>query len=762
MKKSFSALCLLAIIGLAGCKEGPLPEDIDNPVGGDTGYVAFRIKSADTGGMTRAWLDDENKDYAPGEDGGSHAQWEFANEDAIVDNLQANRMFFFRADGSYHSSSLLTLEEGGKHDSNHGASYPEKLYTATVKRTSDRGEQDWPTQCLVVLNGRPSALNALLLRAQADANFNLEAFLAYVNTDFGDGAAEGEGETLGLYKYKGDADSKPKYYFTMSNSVFFQGDSYSEDKLLNATQIPEGALQATAALASSNPVTVYVERVVAKVEVGFIKYDGVTGDTTTPAYFSDENNGGFTYSFKDNTGADSQEGESKWLGSGNEKETPIKLKAVITGWTINGVEYQTKLFKDVNFSNVEPAVAYTGSADAPFEGWNDDNHHRSYWARDNHYIWNAAQYPTQYRKAFNGNATSYQANWAYGNATEEEDGNDIYNPNYPWALDYKPFDAESNPRKHKYCLENTFDIGNEANYKHMIMGSHLLIKGRLIMDGEENKALDEIADKYYYSDRYYDETTYINRQVAIITELLGENVTGENVVPATIMWDIDGDAGKTQYTYTAIKGGLWYSTDGETFKKVLTANDAENGAYAIKATDIFGIAPAYVLKGDGRVTIGLKGDDENGFGYGAEGVSLYYSVDPVAVDETTGAPVEGTKFVQLTRNELVSLIYGITNVADCFKNGRMYYAVPIEHKLAAGAGNDYEAKYDNIKTGEYGIVRNHWYRFTISNIVKPGIPVHDPEQPIIPNYDEEDRYLSLQVVIIPWHIVDNGNVSLTK
>lgn len=761
MKKLFSALCFLAIIGLAGCKEGPLPEDIENPVGGDTGYVAFRIKSADTGGMTRAWLDDNENDYAPGEDGGSHAQWEFANEDAIVDNLQANRMFFFRANGTYHSSSLLTLTEGGNHSANHGSSYPEKLYTATVKRTSDRGEQDWPTQCLVVLNGRPSALNALLLRAQADANFNLDAFLAYVNTDFGDGAAEGEGETLGLYKYKGDGETKDKYYFTMSNSVFFQGDSYSEDKLLNATQIPEGALQATAALASSNPVTVYVERIVAKVEVGFIKYDGATG--SEPAYFSDENKGGFTYSFIDDAGAPSHEGDSMWLGSEDEKETPIKLKAVITGWTINGVEYQTKLFKDVNFSDVEPAVAYDWSADAPFEGWNDDNHHRSYWARDNHYIWNAAQYPTQYRKAFNGNATSYQidADWAYGNATVEEGGNDIYNPTYPWALDYKPFDAESNPRKHKYCLENTFDIGEEANYKHMIMGSHLLIKGRLIMTGEENKALDEIADKYYYSDRYYDETTYINRQVAIITELLGENVTGENVVPATIMWDNDGDAGKTQYTYTAIKGGLWFK-DGGVYKKVLTANDAENGAYAIKATDIFGIAPAYVLKGDGRVTIGLKGDDENGFGYREEGVSLYYSVDPVAVDETTGAPVGDPDFVQLTRNELVSLIYGITNVADCFKNGRMYYAVPIEHFIAKGAGNDYVAKYDGIETGDYGIVRNHWYRFTISNIVKPGIPVHDPEQPIIPNYDEEDRYLSLQVVIIPWHIVDNGNVSLTK
>lgn len=746
-------------------------ETPDIEVGGETGYLTFKIKSADTGGMTRgeAWNDLEN-DYHKGDPAETTSD-SFAGEYDIVPNVQANRAFFFYESGGetiYHSSSLLNLESSDKAvGDNHDDGYDntEIYYSTTVKRTSDRGAQSWPTKCLIVLNGRPSRLNALTVKAQEETDFNLDKFLAWLNKDLKDTDAAGEGITLGLYTYNG------KYYFTMSNSIFMDA---SETSKINATEIPASSLKLTREEAAENPITVYVERIMAKVEVGFTGY-GNPKTTAIEHFDADmESPYQFIYDF-----SDSKEANSKWADNedneltGDEQHKTETLQALITNWTINAVEYQTYLFKQIESS--------WSSASTPFFSennlWNDFRHHRSYWAKDSHYAWNEGkEYPTQYRQAFGGTATSYQPEdgWTYGQGTAETGGNDIFDDNYPWALDYKAFNAVTTKRKYKYCLENTFELADASlGYKHMIMGSHVLVLARLITKEEAEEVtklpktageeeLDEvIKDKYYFSDSYYTESTYINSRVSRMTRTLGENV-GDFKVDNLKMWHDPSDETEDKFTFEGIAGGLWVlDKDGKTYKQVVGKDEA--GDNEIKATDVFCIAPAYVLKGDGKVTIALKdtyGSDTSGkFGYGETNVNLYY-LKKNEVDEFGQPTLEDNKPIQLTRNKAVSLIYQVAGVGDCFKKGRMYYAVPIQHALAAGEGNKYEYKYEGLKTGEYGVVRNHWYKFTINTILKPGIPVHDPLQPIIPNYDDTDRYIGLQVVILPWHIVNNGNVTL--
>ena len=839
MKNKFRiALLSMAVVGLVGCAD-KLTDEIVNQspedIGGETGYISFRIKSADTGGMTRGWLNDPDGEYPDGYFAeGEGASGNFAPENAIVENIQANRVFFFNADGTYHSSSLLSLtkKEGNSHngDNDHKdeegtSTYPENVYTATVKRTSDRGEQIWPTQCLVILNGRPSRLNALLALAQAgkpaDENkgsFDMPEFLSWINKDFRDTDAAEEGLTLGLYRVKNDkkvenTDPDSLYYFTMSNSVYYDdydvvkknGDDEEIVKrkgAYNATQIKKENLQMTSEEAAKNPITVYVERIMSKVEVDFTGYDKTTGDETTKAtetgYITEETEFGYIYSFTEKA-----EQESEWLGPEEDKKTTITLKALITNWTINAVEYQTKLFKDIDFDKKGDDATWNETV--PFEGWNDVPHHRSYWARDINYLWNEGKgeddkgYPTQYRNAFDNTANSYQmklpSDWTYGMGTKEKAGNDIFDENYPWALDYKSFNAVTNKRKYKYCLENTFDAGIKDNaYRNMIMGSHLLVEGRLMTAAEADsltnktvrtetsKAFDftDISDKYYYSSRYYDEKTYINRQLAVIDAALTENI--DFSVDNLKIWGDDDDGNDKNFEFKDILGGLWVKDNNGKYKRVvIEVGKNEDGTLKdncqIAAADVFTIAPAYVVKGDGKVTIALKGaDSDHPYGYENEAVNLYYlpykSVgedgQPLTFNDKNGNGQkddgeEDNEIHQFTRNELVSFIYQVTNIADCFKNGMMYYAVPIQHHAATGkADGDYEIDYDNIKTGDYGVVRNHWYKFTISAIAKPGIPVHDPDQPIIPNYDDTDRYIGFEVVILPWHIVDNGNVTLGK
>ena len=86
--------------------------------------------------------------------------------------------------------------------------------------------------------------------------------------------------------------------------------------------------------------------------------------------------------------------------------------------------------------------------------------------------------------------------------------------------------------------------------------------------------------------------------------------------------------------------------------------------------------------------------------------------------------------------------------AEIRKGGRAYYYVPIKH-----LGNTGEL-------AEYGIVRNHFYKITLSGIKGFGTPVYNPDQvvkPVVPTYD--DTYLAARVQVLQWRVV-NQNASL--
>lgn len=86
--------------------------------------------------------------------------------------------------------------------------------------------------------------------------------------------------------------------------------------------------------------------------------------------------------------------------------------------------------------------------------------------------------------------------------------------------------------------------------------------------------------------------------------------------------------------------------------------------------------------------------------------------------------------------------------AEIRKDGRAYYYVPIKHLG------------DNGKLAEYGIVRNHFYKITLTGITGFGTPVYDPSKvvkPAVPTY--QDTYLAARVQVLQWRVV-NQNASL--
>lgn len=86
--------------------------------------------------------------------------------------------------------------------------------------------------------------------------------------------------------------------------------------------------------------------------------------------------------------------------------------------------------------------------------------------------------------------------------------------------------------------------------------------------------------------------------------------------------------------------------------------------------------------------------------------------------------------------------------AEIRKDGRAYYYVSIKHLGDPG------------KIAEYGIVRNHFYKITLTGITGFGTPVYNPDKvvdPAVPTY--ENTFLAARVQVLQWRVVSQ-NASL--
>lgn len=125
-----------------------------------------------------------------------------------------------------------------------------------------------------------------------------------------------------------------------------------------------------------------------------------------------------------------------------------------------------------------------------------------------------------------------------------------------------------------------------------------------------------------------------------------------------------------------------------------------------------------------------------------------YLVTPTLADDATGTKKYYTKttsgttptFTKVEKAEVLAAIEA--DKAEIRKDGRAYYYVPIKH-LGGNGG-----------LAEYGIVRNHFYKITLSGIKGFGTPVYDPAKvvvPAVPTY--QDTYLAARVQVLQWRVV---------
>lgn len=89
--------------------------------------------------------------------------------------------------------------------------------------------------------------------------------------------------------------------------------------------------------------------------------------------------------------------------------------------------------------------------------------------------------------------------------------------------------------------------------------------------------------------------------------------------------------------------------------------------------------------------------------------------------------------------------YGANN-AVIYKDGMTYYWTSVKHLGAAG------------KTGEFGMVRNHFYKVDVTKITGFGTAVYNPDNEFVPVTPDEDpmTYLAARINVLSWRVVANG------
>lgn len=682
--KTLSIFAAAAAMSLASCSsEEPAGNQMQEGEG--IGYMSFTIANPAEG--TRAAGDQE---AGSGKDNEIFNNGD-ANEYAICPNNQANAAFFYDEDGTFYSMSYLQAfnATGDGHQSHDN--YAEKYYTY-ITRWANTNAKPVPTQVVVVLNADPEKLLEL-------ANLNKADFC---KTIYDTMDKTTKAYTYGIYKY---GDEK---YFTMSNSAFY------DDKDATVTDIANYQVCETAEDALKNPVTVYVERLLAKFQLTFGENgkelidgdDFVIFDPVTP----------------DGKAAAKVNFVAKYDGLDDNLDYPdyesVEWKIYISNWGINGLEKQANLLKNISEKN---------NATFPLDYWNAKQFHRSYWGFSPDFATEEG-FTTQYRYAgYDPEAETYKDKF-FGNAD--------YNPANESAqlntLHYVSFNDLKARARYKYTAERTYNAkAGLENYGPYRFASHYLVAAQLMLPNvdtdmttkNDKQQLENLTDKWYAYNFFWatkeDYIRYAYRRMATMVTDGREHSMTINGITASIKGVSDG------YLYYKE-----YEGDQAVFKRIEVAN----------ATDYFETQSAQVIHGDGKIALKAK-----------KGASILIR---------TGE----NSFTKLTDDQLTCMIYSFSEPAKHFAKGAMYYAIPVQHYYGKSFPNDDDKAVINKDSGEYyegqfGVVRNHWYRLNIKNIGSIGIPVDNPDQPIIPD-PEDEYYIALEIVVLPWHVIDNGSVDL--
>ena len=393
----------------------------------------------------------------------------------------------------------------------------------------------------------------------------------------------------------------------------------------------------------------------------------------------------------------------------------------VTAWGINKYEPGSYYFRNIIGEGARTEqYPYTYDEDINttyqpfFNGWNNAAHHRTFWAVDPHYTPKSDdkdEYPTQYRPAVDNPYVPYY---------KEDKVSLAYVSYNELSTDLRALEKAGESAT-LYTPENTFP-GNDrisGHWQHELAGSEVVIGAQIHVNG-----IDETLPDYdLYRNRigvFYPSTT--DFAAYFISTINTQLASQSNMTYRYYDWsNPDANGSETvMKTFRVDNSGYKLYYEG-------TPLTAERMASLNKQT-----IPATIENGDGKVIPWISGLRIG-----------WRKINPDTYEEE--GPVQ---YLTIAENDFKSLIYDWIGSFDHFNRGRMVYSIPIRYRASKEqvTTNNYKPT-----VGDYGVVRNAWYRIVIEGINSLGTPVDDPDQKIIPYEASLENSLLMEINVLDWH-----------
>lgn len=326
------------------------------------------------------------------------------------------------------------------------------------------------------------------------------------------------------------------------------------------------------------------------------------------------------------------------------------------------------------------------------------------------------------------------SNWSYtgwSTGVNEPQGswNDLTNHRSYWAQDDDYMSNEGKyPENYDGWTTNGGGTSSDQNSLNYLSYNDLV--------GDDGLDYDDVAYCFENTMDYnvaYNSTTSEVNQPAVTHLLIAATLKVSGESTAKDLFRYQGEF-FTKDNYIAAALNVW-KAGGNIIYRVAEEGETE-GSTTIGGTSYISVTTSdveIVNKHDGKVSIQLTT---------AAKAKSWYTITG------TGDSAEATE-ITTDKETILAGLFDAINYADGFKEGKMYYCVPIEHL------NDSET----VGVGSYGVVRNHFYQLTLKSIKNIGTAVYDPTEVIIPNYEPETYWVAARLNILSWKIV-NQSVNL--
>ena len=522
--------------------------------------------------------------------------------------------------------------------------------------------------------------------------------------------------------------------FAMSKSVYFgldrvQGEGHEHDKivatpLLTADkeidnvkylkQLFTTKSDAEAALAADDKsrVDIYVERYAARVNFKIEESD-------------------YTITLNVEESGDTKQGLEK-----------IVLEFVPEYWAVNAYESNTYIVKsflgasksedgevdynvDLTWEGLNEALGSDDPTQMPWY-WNSETYHRCYWAQTPAYY--AQSYPRTADDIYDNGEDHYALGYYSYNDMK---GNANKN------LNAKARNLQDSADKEKpiYARENTVAgsaliaaYNSDEDSPKAAIPSVVLV-GYYKINGEQKLADDEFiyiqgnATNGYTLYKYDDMLKYfVNTTIPFATR------EDNNYLPIF-------EYNKQYEPESEGKIGD-FTPEGADFKNYFTIIHPKQEGEDVKKQVI-----------DSRfVTIQL---DKTKF-ESADDIDLYASIGGVYQKVTSD-----------NIDKINEQMFYAAGTVQGYNGGKVYYTIPIQHLGFQRAGNPNEGKtannkefnWEEVKSGDFGLVRNHVYSITVTEIKGLGNAIPNPDDPIVPPTDPEEYYIGARLIVLNWAMV---------